>query len=326
MGQPAAVCAHSTAAGLSGYAGSSPLKSHVGSGVERALRVFLRHGVADRLARRVFIKALPITPPVIADGARYLLSEWERQPGEWVDDPGIKGWNDQSVADVQVRHWPILYRNVQGPGPLGVSHFPTNRSREDWGDHNTVMSYGYVLARASRTRDWLAILDWGGGLGHYYLYSRALLPDVALEYHCYDVPALCTAGRKLLPEVQFHEDVEGALGRQYDLVISSSSLHYCRNWQAVLRRLAAVTSGFLYVARLQTVLHEPSFVAIQRPHQFGYFTEYLSWLINREEFLDYVASAGLELVREFVFAERWPVRGSREQGGSRGFLLRHRGP
>jgi len=185
-----------------------------------------------------------------------------------------------------------------------------------------VMSYAYVLALASHHRDRLAILDWGGGLGHYYMYSRALLPDVALDFDCYDVPILCNLGRTVSPEVTFHEDVADLRERTFDLVVSSSSLHYFRDWRATLQRLIEATGTFLYVARLQTVLHEPTFVALQRPHRSGYFTEYLSWFLNREEFLDCVASKGMEVIREFVYAEQWRVRGCHEVGVSRGFLLR----
>ena len=57
------------------------------------------------------------------------------------------------------------------------------------------MSYGYVLALAARAaeraaadhagdpvRRRLSILDWGSGLGHYFIISRALLPDVTFDF------------------------------------------------------------------------------------------------------------------------------------------------
>jgi hypothetical protein len=94
------------------------------------------------------------------------------------------GWNDASVATAQEHHWPTLVENPQGRAPLGVSHFLHSQSREDRADHNAMMSYGYVLARASRKKDSISILDWGGSLGHYYLYSRALLPEVRIVIMC----------------------------------------------------------------------------------------------------------------------------------------------
>ncbi len=268
-------------------------------------------------------KFAQLIPPYIIRLAKYLLSEWKYVPDGWpAKHVGIRGWNDQSVADAQEKHWPKLFENVQGTGPLGVSHFPWRETRENRSDHNAMMSYGYVLALAARKKDRLKILDWGGGIGHYYLYSKALLPDVALEYHCHDLPNLCRLGVKLLPDVRFHESSTGPFGEQYDLVISSSSLHYFEKWQEVVRDLAALTAEYLYIARLQCVKNLPSFVVVQKPHSHGYQTEYLSWLINRGELVSCIEKSGLELRREFIYDEDWIIRKAPEKGECRGFLFR----
>ena len=124
--------------------------------------------------------------------ARYSFAEMEYEPGGW---RVIEGWSADLVVQAQEKHWPTLVSNLQGTGPLGVAHFPWHRTREDRDDHNVMMSFGYVLALAARKRDAVSVLDWGGGVGHYYLYGRALLPEVELEYHCYDLPGFCRLGR-----------------------------------------------------------------------------------------------------------------------------------
>ena len=264
-------------------------------------------------------------PPFAIDLIRNFLAEMEYLPQGWsASSSSVKGWNDQSVRDAQEKHWPVLVGNLEGPGPLGVSHFPWIFTREDAASHNAMMSFGYILARVARKKENLSMLDWGGSAGHYYLYSRALLPEVAIEYHCHDVPLLCQLGRKLLPEAQFHEDPSALLSRQFDLVVSSSSLHYFEDWREMTRKLAATAGEFLYVARLQTVSRVPSFVVVQRPYLRGYHTEYLSWFLNRQEFIACVEESGLQLVREFVFMEEWHVRGAPEEGASRGFLFQRR--
>ena len=165
---------------------------------------------------------------------------------------------------------------------------------------------------------------WGGGAGHYNRYSKALLPEVEIEYHCYDVPTLCEVGRKLQPEAHFHNDATELAGKQFDLVISSSALHYFEDWKTVLRQLAAATGEYLYLARLQVVVRSPSFVVEQRPYRPGYYTQCLSWFLNRQEIVDCAEEAGLELVREFVYLERWAVRGAPEKQEGRGYLFRRR--
>ena len=263
-------------------------------------------------------KAARRLSPVIVNTINYVFADMEYAPQGW---HVIEGWNDQSVADAQEAHWPTLVKNLQGSGPLGVSHLPSHTTREDLLDHNIMMSYAYVLAMASARKTRLSILDWGGGAGHYYLYGKALLPEVEIEYHCYDLPSLCRLGRKFLPDAHMHDDQRSVLGTRYDVVISSSSLHYFEDWREEVRKLAATCGDYLYVSRLQVVTIAPSFVVLHRPFRDGY-PELLAWCINRQEFLDCAEACGLVLVREFIFTERWVIRKAPENGHCRGFLLR----
>ncbi|MGA2937996.1 MAG: methyltransferase domain-containing protein [Syntrophobacteraceae bacterium] len=260
--------------------------------------------------------------PFVENGLNYLFSEMHYVPGGWrASDPAADGWKAEVVADAQEKHWPTLVRNLQGPEPLGVAHFPWSLSREDRTHHNVMMSYGYVLARAAGKKTNISILDWGGGAGHYYLYSMALLPEVAIDYHCFDVRGLCELGRRLLPEAQFYSDESDLRGKTFDLVVSSSSLHYFENWHETACKLASATREFLYIARLQTVLTAPSFVAVHRPNRPGY-AELLSWCLNRREVVRCLEESGMELLREFVYAAPWAVRGAPEKAETRGFLFR----
>jgi putative methyltransferase (TIGR04325 family) len=249
---------------------------------------------------------------------KYQLAELHYEPRGWRP---TQAWNDHSVTAAQEQHFPTLVRNLQGPEPLGVAHFPWHKSREDRADHNVMMSYGYVLALAARKRDGLSILDWGGGIGHYYLYSKALLPEVALQFHCFDVPNLCDLGRRLLPDIQLSDNEADFLHRQYDLVISSSALHYFEDWRREVAKVAGVTREYLYVARLQVVKQTPSFVVAHKIHHTGY-GEFLSWFINRAEFIACVEQCGFELVREFLYYNVSTIRGAPENGDCRGFLFR----
>jgi putative methyltransferase (TIGR04325 family) len=282
-------------------------------------------------------------PPIIADGVRYLLKgkrrlqesghskvpEWEYVPEGWRrKDPRVKGWNVESILETQKAQWPDFLRMVRANGTLDAVHRlavareASAPSDNDYAAHNTIMAYGYVIARAAWKRDCISILDWGGGIGHYYLISKALLPEIEIEYHCKDVPILCQGGRELLPEVKFYEKEEECFTRTYDLVLTSSSLQYSEDWKGIAEQLALATHSYLYITRFPIVHRPTSFVAVQRPYRYGYQTEYLCWFLNRQEFLTHMSTLEMELIREFLIHERPHVQKAPEQGEYRGFLFR----
>src|SRR5437763_17210026 len=113
-----------------------------------------RANFVSRLARYGLRTVAGYVRPFVADIRDYLASEMEYVPEGWyATDSNTGGWRDPGVADAQEKHWPTLTRNLQGPGPLGVAHFPWSVTREDRIYHNAMMSYGYVLARAARKKD-----------------------------------------------------------------------------------------------------------------------------------------------------------------------------
>jgi len=186
--------------------------------------------------------------------------------------------------------------------------------------HNIVITYGYVLALASRQKSELSLLDWGGGIGHYYLISQKLIPDLAIDYHCKDVPVLAEYGQKLFPKAHFYSD-ESCLIRKFDLVFASTSLHYSQHWQHTLKDLAEATSGYLFITRLPIVHQVSSYVMVQRPYEYGYDTEYLGWCLNKHEFLQYAKSINLTLIKEFVSGENISPHNAPESCQYWGFLF-----
>lgn len=187
---------------------------------------------------------------------------------------------------------------------LGVVHESLINTKEDIISHNIVMAFAYVLALAAHKKDRLSMLDWGGGIGHYYLLAQALIPDVEIEYHCKDVPVLCKHGEQLFPNQHFYAD-NRCFDRSYDFILASSSIHYSEEWQNILQRLAGATRDYLYIANIPIVQYASSFVFVQRPYPCGYNTEYLAWCLNRAELLKNAECSGLDLLREFVYGNLW---------------------
>ena len=274
------------------------------------------------------LAARQLAPPILWDALirikhRADLPEWEYLPEGWTyaqRHPDNQDWNDPSILEVYRRKWPVFGRMVAGVGPLGIAHESDLTTDSDLLSHNLVMTFGYVLGLAAQERSALSMLDWGGGIGHYCLLARALLPAVALEYHCKDMPLLAAAGMELLPEGHFYSD-DSCLNRRYDLVMASTSLHYSLDWQAALAGLCGATGRYLYLASMPIVSDVPSFVFVQRPRSFGYRTEYLAWCLNRQEILVVAESHEMRLVREFVYGHAPHIEKAPEQNLYRGFLF-----
>jgi putative methyltransferase (TIGR04325 family) len=278
------------------------------------------------LAKRV---ARAVLPPVVTNTYRHFrrhpqdaaVPDWEYLPGGWPNaEAGAQGWNAESIVQTQLDRWPAFVSSVEAPAPFGLSNESAG-GQPDYAVHNTIMSFGYVLARAAQGHRSLALLDWGGGIGHYCVYARALLPELDLDYHCRDLPKLVAAGRAVLPGESFYSDDDEALARRYDLVVASSSLHYSREWRPLLARLAEATDGYLYVTRQPFVENAESYVVVQRPHRHGYQTEYPGWFLNRHEFLAAAGDSGLKLEREFLINEVPNVPNAPEAADYRGFLF-----
>ena len=279
-----------------------------------------------RLWRHARKRLLSLIPAMGAP--RSKRPEWELVPEGWrAGDPRAEGWNDASIAATQRRRWPTYASLIRGNGPLAFHFFAKGEIvPNDQSAHNAFMTFAYALARAARGRERLSVLDWGGGIGYYALLAQNLLPEVTYDYVVKELPGLAALGRELMPSVVFETDAEACLSRRYDFVLASSALQYEQDWCAVLGRLAAAAKDWVLIARLPSCRRARSFVAVQRPHAFGYATEYISWVMNRDEFLSCAARRGLVLEREFLAGAHTAIHNAPEDAQPLGFLFRVRQP
>ena len=262
-------------------------------------------------------------------GGELCLPEWEFVAEGWARSGKIRGWRAEEVARAYREKWPQFLEAVQGPGPLGVNHeIPVGAPipRDDPLAQNAVLAWAYVLARARRNAARISVLDWGGALGHHSVLARKLFPELELDYHCRDLPAVCAQGREVLADVTFHDD-DRCLDARYDMVFASNSLQYEENWPSRLEDLARAARDWLFVTRVPAACSHPSFVVLQRAYRYGYATEYLGWAVGRDELLDVARSSGLDLVREFALLPPFSIDGAPDAVTDLGFLFsRSEGP
>ncbi|MGF1579655.1 MAG: hypothetical protein ACFCD0_09855 [Gemmataceae bacterium] len=252
------------------------------------------------------------------------LPEWEYIPEGWdyaTTGENIEGWNHPSIREAYRTKWRRFQQSTEGPGPLGISPECPEQIRDDLTFHNINMSFAYCLGVASRGKTTLAMLDWGGGIGHFVHLAKVLYPDLNITYSCKDMPLLADIGPSYIPDGRFYTD-DSCFEKQYDFTFASGSLHYSEDWQSVLRKIFESTNGYVFVTCLPTVLKAKSFVYIQRPYAFGYMTEYIGWCLNKTEFIEAARACGASLVREFVVGHAPYIVRAPEQNAYRGFLFK----
>lgn len=176
--------------------------------------------------------------------------------------------------------------------------------------------FGYVLAMTAHEKPRVTVLDYGGNLGDYYWLARALVPDVALEYHCKELPNMAAAGQAVSPAVFWHTD-DSCLARRYDLAMFSGVMQYLPEWQDILRRAAAATDNYLFVTDVATVRTVPGFLATERS---GGATG-LYQLLNRDEIIGTIQRTGLRLIREFEMDPHPMIAHAPEQPTRAGWLF-----
>ncbi len=257
----------------------------------------------------------------------FTKPEWEYIPEGWAKqktDPKIKGWFSKGILDAYISKWPSFQKAIEGTGPLGVGHENLENTaigRHDLNAQNTIMCFAYVLALASHQKQTLSLMDFGGGIGHYYPLAKALLPDVKIEYSCKDVDHLAEYGKKLFPEAKFYSN-DSWTNQKYDLFLASGSLQYCEDWKKTIKQIANCTSNYVFITRIPCILQKPSYVCVQRTYKYGYDTEYLGWVFNKNELLDFCAQSKLKLMREFLIKEADYVHNAPEQSSGWGFLFK----
>ena len=277
-----------------------------------------------------------VLPPILTDAIRGWkrgrgrsspadLPEWEVVPDSDEVWTASEGWSHPSIATEQRRKWPPMLAAMAAPHVLGRSHEADLSGPISVSEHNIIMTFGYVLGRASGTRSSLRVLDWGGGIGHYHALARALRPDLALDYTVKDLPGLCALGSELNPACRYVDAEAVALRGRYDLVFASSSIHYTRDVHGLLRQLSRAADQWLMITRQPVVEKADDFVVLQRAYAYGYQTEYPGWFLNRGRLLDTVRAEGFELEREFLIDHRPIIRHAPEPCRFAGFLFRRLG-
>jgi putative methyltransferase (TIGR04325 family) len=283
---------------------------------------------------RLFKRLQLFIPPILADFLKrnmgYLgYAGWKYVPEGFNRKVNASGWNLDSIAKLQVEKWDSYVNRIKSSRTLGINHeSPDVNRNEDPFFHNLLTSFAYVLSLSAIGKGSVKFLDWGGGIGHYGVLAEELIKstNIGLEYYNYDFEAFGNYGKKLNPSYHYFSDENLFTDQKFDLLMASSSLWYEPNWQLGVDKLCKFNAEYVYITRMIFVLQKPSYVAIQKPKTMGYETEYLFWILNKSEFLDYMQTKNFRLIREFEFGEVTPIFKAPEQGTMKGYLFKKTSP
>jgi len=260
----------------------------------------------------------PIVPAVLG---RMRPVEREYAGSAWPSRP-LPSWDDSSSEKVMRENWPLVEGRIAGKKDLTV--LPYRSDERDLTAHNMLMTFLYVLARASHGKDRLSVLDWGGMLGHYALVARRMLPEVTFDYLVKEQPTNCRLGRELNPTVAFVDSDDECFTRRYDVVFTNGAVHYVQDWRAMVARLAGAAEGWLVLNALPVVYTVPGFVVVQRLRGAGFESEFYSNVVNHDDVLAEVARHGFVLERELMSWGPVHYRGAPEHPVGAGYLFRRR--
>jgi putative methyltransferase (TIGR04325 family) len=240
----------------------------------------------------------------------YIPQGWDTT---LIDNSG--SWDSEIVVKKKVDAWPQQLDSIQSPNVLA----------QTIDQHNLIITFGYVASLVAQRKKVISILDWGGGFGWYYNIAKSLLPDLVIDYHCRDVNEMVAAGRKLNPDVTFHND-DQCFDREYDLTMANGAISYSPDWKKTLSSLAQCSSKYIYLSKDELHDAATTFAVLDRAYHYDTQNGHnmLIWFFNRSEYLFSILKDDFRLVREFKLMQfGYDVSNAPDQNRDRhGFLFR----
>ena len=205
------------------------------------------------------------------------------RPGMKVFKPPISGWWDDLVSQARALR-ALAFREDAAPSA---------------GAERLALFAGALRQAADETGR-LSVLDWGGGFGEYGVALRRLFPELVVDWHIVEVPAVCDYGRTLFDDVQFHETDEIALARGFDVALSAAALHCAVDWRTTLGRLASAARRCLILTDLPSAPGADGFTLTERPLPFMPDVVCLGGIVDADDLTRRAGQAGLTLERDLV--------------------------
>lgn len=184
-----------------------------------------------------------------------------------------------------------------------------------------------LLYVASRCRNRLRVLDYGGALGSSYWQNRHLLTHLTdLHWSIVEQPHFAQVGRQEFSTavLDFHDSLASALETAPNLVLLSSLLPYVEHpFDLLTSTFEAAAFPFVVIDRTPFFLRDlPDRITVEHVTPEIYDASYPAWFFNRPKFDQFLDSSPYRVIEIFDSWERWDVEGETAQ--SQCYLLERR--
>jgi putative methyltransferase (TIGR04325 family) len=183
-----------------------------------------------------------------------------------------------------------------------------------------------LLWVATRARNRLRILDFGGSLGSSYWQNRGMLAHLdSLRWSIVEQPQFVKVGQAEIANetLRFYESVDACLqSEDVNTVLMSGVLQYLEDPYTLIGSILSRRIPFIVIDRTQFFVADlPDRITIEHVHPSVYEATYPSWFFNLSKFRAFVRGSGYRIVEEFDSWESWRVDGDGDAAQNKCFLL-----
>jgi putative methyltransferase (TIGR04325 family) len=142
-----------------------------------------------------------------------------------------------------------------------------------------------LLYAASRNRNRLCVLDFGGALGTSYVQNRQFLAHLdGLRWHVVEQPHFAAAGRRLFEDehLRFFDSIEAAAAAAApDIVMLCGVVQYLPEPFDLIARIKALAPALIVLDRVVILEEAPTRLTVQTVPPHIYDASYPCWIFNR---------------------------------------------
>ncbi|MFY9314114.1 MAG: methyltransferase, TIGR04325 family [Burkholderiales bacterium] len=142
-----------------------------------------------------------------------------------------------------------------------------------------------LLYAASRNRNRLCVLDFGGALGTSYIQNRQFLAHLdSLRWHIVEQPHVAAAGRRLFEDehLRFFDSIEDATAAPApDIVMLCGVVQYLPEPFELIARIKALAPALIVLDRVVVLEKAPTRLTVQTVPPHIYDASYPCWMFNR---------------------------------------------